>query len=175
MGRSGKTAEEKKAAIFRERALKLAASTEEAGEGAGVVVFALGGQRYALEFSCVKEVLPPGEITPLPCTPAFLSGVINLRGRIVPVLDLKTVFKIPGGSPARPGVLIMTDGEGVTGLLVDEIEGIAAIRAEDLQPPLPAAAGGASLYAAGIYGGDLTVLDGEKILKDRGLIVDEEP
>ena len=175
MGRSKKTEEEKKAAIFRERALKLASSAEETEEGAGVVVFALGGQRYALEFSLVKEVLPPGEITPLPCAPAFLSGVVNLRGKIVPVLDLKAVFKIPGGGPARPSVLIMIDGEGATGLLVDEIEGIAAIRTEDLQPPLPAAAGGASLYAAGIYGGDLTVLDGEKILKDRGLIVDEEP
>lgn len=167
---------EKKAAIFRKRALKLAAvAEEEAGEWVDIVEFMLGGERYGLEFSFVEEVFPSFEITPLPCAPSFLSGVVNLRGRIVPVVDLKIVFKIPDRGATRPGVIVMTDGKGEMGFLADEITGIARIRREDLHPPLSAATGGASAYAASICGEDLTVLDGEKILENRGLIVDEEP
>lgn len=168
---------ERRARIFRERALKLAAvpEREEPGEWLDVVEFLVGEDRYALEFPFVKEVFPPDEITPLPCAPSFMAGVVNLRGKIVPVVDIKILFGTSAPLPSCPRVIILTDGERMLGLLADEISGIRRVKRNVLHPPLPNMTGKAAAYAAGVTGENLTVLDGGEILKDRGLIVDEEP
>lgn len=151
-----------------------AAAEHDDGEWADAVEFMLGGDRYALEFKFVAEVFHPEEIILLPGAPPFLIGVINLRGRIVPVVNLKAVLGIQGGRPLRPAVIVLAGGEGEIGLLADEISGVVKIMGEEMRPLLSGAKKGAQAYFAGASGGDLTVLDGKKILEDRGLIVDEE-
>src|ERR1700712_5225839 len=84
--------------ILRERA-RLLARVPESEPVAGAVLelleFSLAQERYAVENRFVREVCPLKELTPLPCTPPFLLGVVNVRGRILPVLDLKKFFDLP--------------------------------------------------------------------------------
>src|SRR5882757_6351764 len=57
--------------------------------------FRVASERYALETRHVQGVYPLRELTPLPCTPPFVLGIVNVRGRILPVLDLKKFFELP--------------------------------------------------------------------------------
>src|SRR5882724_8355786 len=66
-----------------------------AGTMLELLEFRLATERYALETRHVQGVHPLRELTPLPCTPPFLLGIVNVRGRILPVLDLKKFFDLP--------------------------------------------------------------------------------
>src|SRR5688572_22021320 len=79
----------------RARALARTAAPPEEGTVLEVVEFRLAHERYAVEGRHVQEVCTLGELTPLPCTPSFVRGIVNVRGRIVPVLDLKRFFDLP--------------------------------------------------------------------------------
>ena len=65
--------------------------------GIRLLAFLLGEQRYALHLSAVERVIPTVETTPLPEGPEVLWGVVNLRGRIVPVMDIRRRFRLPQG------------------------------------------------------------------------------
>src|SRR5882757_6299566 len=84
--------------ILRARARVLARPPErqaEAGAMLDLLEFRLAQECYAVENRYVQEVCPLKELTPLPCTPPFLLGIVNVRGRILPVLDLKKFFDLP--------------------------------------------------------------------------------
>lgn len=104
------------------------------------VVFRLGGEAYALEVLRVQEVLDVLAITEVPGASRSLLGVINLRGHVVPVYDLRIPFGLPiDPKPARaPSVLIVEAEEGndaeVTGLLVDRVSDVLEFAPEQVQP-----------------------------------------
>ncbi|WP_337174551.1 chemotaxis protein CheW [Paludisphaera sp.] len=104
------------------------------------VVFRLGGEAYALEVLRVQEVLDVLAITEVPGASRSLLGVINLRGHVVPVYDLRIPFGLPEDpKPARaPSVLIVEAEEGndseVTGLLVDRVSDVLEFSPEQVQP-----------------------------------------
>jgi len=176
--RRQETPSENKARIFRERAKKLAivsAPPDSPGESLELLEFRLGKERHAVETIFVGEVFPPGEITPIPCTPPFLAGVVNLRGRIVPVVDLKILFGIRSAGEKTPRIVLLHSGGNEIGLLTDGVPGISIIGRDAVRPPLSAPAGLPGAYMTGIAGNDLAVLDGGKILRDSSLTVDEEP
>src|SRR5262245_16822662 len=84
--------------ILKARAKILAQEPEhviETEAALEVVEFRLAQERYGIESSCIREVYPLKEITPVPCTPSFVVGIINLRGQILSVIDLKKFFKLP--------------------------------------------------------------------------------
>jgi purine-binding chemotaxis protein CheW len=84
--------------ILRTRARALARTPPQASaEGAmlELLEFRLASERYAVESQLVEEVHPLRDLTPLPCTPPFVLGIVNVRGRILPVLDLKKFFDLP--------------------------------------------------------------------------------
>src|SRR4051794_13858537 len=84
--------------ILQARARALARRPEEApaaGEMLEILEFTLASERYAVENRYVLEVAPLKELTPLPCTPPFVRGIVNVRGRILPVFDLKMFFDLP--------------------------------------------------------------------------------
>ena len=84
--------------VLRARAQALARVPEQARAQANlleVLEFRLASERYAVETRHIQEVHPFRELTPLPCTPAFVLGVVNVRGRILPVLDIKRFFGLP--------------------------------------------------------------------------------
>jgi hypothetical protein len=72
-----------------------------------VVSFVLGGERYCIETRCVREVRRYGDVTPLPGVPDFLVGVTNLRGEILPLIDLRGFLDLPSRGPAVPSHVIV--------------------------------------------------------------------
>jgi purine-binding chemotaxis protein CheW len=104
------------------------------------VVFRLGGEGYALEVMRVQEVLDMMDVTEVPGASRCLLGVINLRGHVVPVYDLRIPFGLPvDPMPARaPSVLIVETEEGndaeITGLLVDRVSDVLEFSLDEVQP-----------------------------------------
>ena len=84
--------------VLRQRAAALARKPEEEkahAEYMDVVAFLLADEKYAVEVSYVREVLRLKRLTPLPCTPPFVLGAINVRGQILSVVDLRRLFDLP--------------------------------------------------------------------------------
>lgn len=166
-------------AILRERARALASGsvkpTTPAGETLDVLEFRLDQETYAVESRWVQEVFPFKDLTPLPCTPPFVRGIVNVRGRIVPVLDLKRFFDLPEKGITDLHRIILIRGHDLEfGLLADVIGSIRPIALAELQPTLATLAGVGSDYLKGITAERLIVLDLARILTDPRIIVHEE-
>ena len=172
-----RTAEDKRK-VLRERAKVLARKPEEktsAQEQVEVVEFLLAHERYALESSYVREVYPLKELTPLPCTPAFVLGIINVRGQILSIIDLKKFFDLPEKGLTDLNKVIVVQREGMAfGILADVILGVRRIAPQDLQPSLPTLTGIRAEYLRGVTKERLVVLDVGKILLDKNIVVQEE-
>jgi len=137
--------------------------------------FRLASERYALETRHVQGVHPLRELTPLPCTPPFVLGIVNVRGRILPVLDLKKFFDLPERGLTDLHRMILVRGNGLElGLLADVIVGVRSVAADDLQPSLPTLSGIRADYLKGVSVERLVVLDLDRILSDPKIIVHEE-
>lgn len=166
------------AGILHARALALAQKPRcESDEGASINVleFRLAQESYAVELLHVREVYPFKELTPLPCTPAFVLGIVNVRGRIVSVLDLKKFFELPEKGITDLHRIILVEGNGLSfGVLADVVVGLRSIPLASLQPPPPTFEGIRNAYLKGVTAGRLVVLDLARILADPKIIVDEE-
>lgn len=164
--------------LLKARAHDLAQPLEahEAGpEALRVVEFMLAHERHAVETAWVREVCPLKEITPVPCTPPFVTGIINVRGRIVTVIDLKRFFDLPAtGITDLNKVLIVSAGNMEAGFLADAVIGERQIDPQELQASLPTLTGIRAEYLHGVTSERLVVLDVRKILSDRKILVDEE-
>jgi purine-binding chemotaxis protein CheW len=140
-----------------------------------VLEFSLAQERYAIETRYVREVYPLKDLTPLPCTPPFVLGIVNVRGRIVPVFDLKKFFDLPEQGLTDLHRIILIEGNGMElGLLADLTVGVRAIPADTLQPSLPTLTGIRGEYLKGVTAERLVVLDVARILADPKIIVHEE-
>jgi len=164
--------------ILKVRARALAQELEERAEPENyleVLEFSLAYERYALETSLVREVHPLKELTPLPCTPPFILGIINLRGQILAVIDLKRFFNLPEkGLSDLDKIIILRRGRLEVGLLADAVAGVRAIPWPEVQAPPPTLEGLSPDYLQGVTREALIILDAEKILTDPRLIVHEE-
>lgn len=171
------TPEEKKR-ILKARAKALAQETqsEEAAEAyLEVVEFLLTYEKYAIESTYVRDVCPLKEITPVPCSPPFVLGIINVRGQILSVIDIKRFFDLPQkGLTNLNKVIILHSDEMEFGILADVILGTRSIPLKEIQPSLPTLTGIRSEYLRGVTSERLVVLDAAKILSDRKIIVHEE-
>ena len=137
--------------------------------------FRLAHERYAVETRHVREVHPLRSLTPLPCAPAFVRGIVNVRGRVTAVLDVKRFFELPeiGLTDLHRVVLIQGNGMEV-GLLADAIIGVHAIALQDLQDQLPTLTGIRADYLKGVTAQGLVVLDALRLLEDPRIIVQED-
>ena len=137
--------------------------------------FRLASEGYALESRHVQEVHPLRELTPLPCTPPFILGIVNVRGRILPVVDLKKFFGLPERGLTDLHRIILVRGHGLElGLLADVIVGVRSVAADSLQPSLPTLTGIRADYLKGVTEERLVVLDVERLLSDPRIIVHED-
>jgi purine-binding chemotaxis protein CheW len=165
------------AKILRARARRLAqrpAAAEEAGSRLELLEFRLAQERYAIETHHVQEVQPLRDLTPLPATPAFVRGIVNLRGRILPVLDLKKFFDLPeAGIADLHQIVFVREADVELGLLVDVTAGVRSVAIRHLQPPLPTLTGIRAEYLRGVTDEPLIVLDLARMLSDPKIIVDE--
>jgi purine-binding chemotaxis protein CheW len=140
-----------------------------------VVEFSLATERYGIETGYVREVVPFKELTPVPCTPAFYTGLVNVRGRMVAVVDLKKFFDLPAnGLHDLHKVIILHSAEMDLGILADDVGGVRSVPVSQLQAALPTLSGIGQEYLRGVTGDRLVVLDAGKILGDPKVIVQEE-
>jgi len=163
--------------ILRARADLLArqSAREQAGDTLEVVEFMLANERYGLESNFVREVYPLKDYTPIPCTPPFVLGLLNVRGRIISVIDIKKFFEMPGkGISDLNKVIIIHDYNMEFGILADSIIGIRDIALRDIQPPLPTLTGIREDFLKGITMERVVILDAKKLLADKKIIVHEE-
>lgn len=105
-----------------------------------MVAFSLAGKDYAIDIMKVKEIAKAGRFTYVPNTSPFVLGVYNLRGEIIPIIDLRLFFNIP--VPERTGteienMIIVRVGEQVFGVVIDAIDKVVGIQKSSIQPPHP--------------------------------------
>ena len=172
-----KPAPEEKRKILKARARQLARGEQEKtiGESVEVVEFLLAHESYGIESCYVREISPLKELTPVPCTPPFVLGIINVRGQIVSVIDMKKFFDLPEKGLTDLNKVIIVHNETMEfGILADSILGVRTIPIEDLQPPLPTLTGIGAEYLAGVTKEPLVVLDMAKILSSKNIVVHQE-
>jgi purine-binding chemotaxis protein CheW len=171
------TLEEKKQ-VLKARAQALAREPEGKDASTGfieVIEFLLAYERYGIESSYVREVYPLKDLTPLPCTPSFVLGIISARGRILSVIDLKKFFDLPEkGLTDLNKVIIVHDDLMEFGVLADAILGVRSVPLKEMQPSLPTLTGVREEYLKGVTKERVVILDAQKLLSDRKLIVHEE-
>lgn len=166
---------EEQTLILRARAQALA--REPHREGAGrkaleVVEFLLAGETYGVEVAYVREVYPLKAFTPLPCTPPFVLGIINIRGQILAVIDLKKFFDLPEkGLTDLNKVIVVHDAHMAFGILADAILGVRSIPLAAIHPSLPTLTGIRGAYLKGVTSERGVILDAGRLLGDSKLIV----
>ena len=167
-------------ALWRRRAIDLAEAPDrdrEVGELLTLVLLRLGADRYAVPITSVREILRVGTITAVSTAPAFVLGVINLRGVIMTILDLRVFFGLEPGPVGAEARIVIAEGGGlVVGILVEQVEEIVDLPAAQVKPPLSPAKGLVEDYIVGIaaHGEQMVVLiDLEKVLGNPRIIVDE--
>lgn len=166
------------ARVLRERAVALARAPQPDVAPGGqleLLEFKLANERYALETRHVVEVHPLRDLTPLPGTPPFVRGIVNLRGRILPVFDLKKFFGLPEQGVTDLHRIIVVRGNGLElGLLADVVASVRSVAVESLAPPLPTLSEIAAVYLKGVSAERLVVLDLDRILADPKIVIDDE-
>lgn len=165
------------AQILRDRAQILARLPVQAAADTQLEVleFRLAQERYAVETRYVREVYPLKDLTPLPCTPAFVLGIVNVRGCILPVLDLKKFLDLPEtGLNDLHCIILVRERDLEFGLLADVVVGVRAIPVENLQPSLPTLTGIRSDFLKGVTDDCLVVLDLSRLFADPKILVHEE-
>jgi purine-binding chemotaxis protein CheW len=159
----------------RARALSRPPAAQDDGATLQVVEFRLAGETYAIEHAMVRGVVPLKDLTPLPCTPGFVRGVVNVRGQIVPVIDIRKFFDLPEAGIADVHVIIIVHHKGVElGIDADAVTIVRAIRLSDVQPSLPTLTGIRAQYLKGVSREHVVILDAAKILSDPKIVVDEQ-
>lgn len=164
--------------ILKARAQELArepATAAVAAETLEAVEFELASEHYALPLAQVRTVSVLKELTPVPCTPPFVLGIINLRGEIHTVVDLKKFFDLPDqGITELNKIIIIQHADMQLGILADAIRGVRRIRLSELDPVMPTLTGIRADYLRGVTRDRLIVLDAAKILSDNRILINED-
>jgi purine-binding chemotaxis protein CheW len=164
--------------ILQARARALACkpkSCQADGAAIEVIEFRLAKERYAVERDYVREVYPLKEMTPVPCTPAFMLGVVNVRGQMVPVIDIKKFFDLPEtGITDMHRVIILHAADVEVGVLADADIGARSIPLTSIQASLPTLTGIRAQYLKGVSDPHTVILDAARILADPKIVVNEE-
>jgi purine-binding chemotaxis protein CheW len=137
-----------------------------------LVLFQLAGEDYGVDIYGVQRLIEVPEITRVPRAPDFVAGVIDVRGDVIPVINLKKRFGLDHTENAENGRIVIVEiGEQIVGFLVDGVSEVTRLSGEDIEPPSAIVAGTDTEFIAGIgkqKKGNrnrlIIVLDPEKIL-----------
>jgi len=168
---------DKKKAVLKARARALAQNSNEQSalaETVEVLEFQLGSESYGIETRFVRELYRAKKFAFLPGVPSFVLGITSVRGEILSVIDLKKFFALPGVETIEHNRVIIVQNEVMEFCIpVDNITGVRLIPLEDIKPPPPTLTPITREYLRGVTSDRTVLLDGEKILTDRKLMVDE--
>ncbi|MCA1959782.1 MAG: chemotaxis protein CheW [Desulfomonile sp.] len=153
----------------------------EAPQQVQMISFTIGSEQFAVEILTVQEIIMMSDITEIPSAPDFVEGVINFRGNIIPVLDLRKRLRLRAGGKtdrSKPGtrILVVEIDGNVTGFIVDSVSKVLTVPATRILPPPDIiVAGVQSHYFSGVVHLDdsiLVILDFRKILspEERGML-----
>ena len=133
-----------------------------------LVCFELAGEVFGVPISMVQEIIRMQEITEIPRAPEFVEGVINLRGKIIPVIDLRKRFGLGAGEQTKnTRIVVIKVGEITVGMVVDAVSEVIRLNDEDIEPPSPIVASLDAEYIKGVGKIEsklIILLDTEKIL-----------
>jgi purine-binding chemotaxis protein CheW len=164
--------------ILKERARKLAQRSEtleKEEESLQIIEFMLAHERYGVDVEYVKEVYPLKDLTPIPCTPSFVLGIINVRGQVFSVVDIRDFFDLPKHEITASFRIIIVKNENMEfGILADAVIGERKIPLNKIQVDMPSLQGIRSHYVKGVTSERLIIMDVEKLLSDESIIVHEE-
>jgi purine-binding chemotaxis protein CheW len=109
-------------------------------EGGKFLTFLMANEKYGLEILKVREIIGMMDVTSIPMTPAFIRGVINLRGKVIPVVDLRLKFGIEAKEDNQRTCIIVvhlthTAQEMTMGIIVDEVSDVLDIDRNQIEPP----------------------------------------
>lgn len=161
---------------LRQRARELARPVPQVETGAtlDLQVFELSQEIYAIETRYVDEVVQLKMMAPIPCTPDYILGLINVRGRMVSVLDIRCFFGLPfKGLSDLNSVVVIADDQMEFGLLTDRIQNPVVLPESRVLPPPANLQGIRADYLLGVTADQWTLLDGQKLLADPRLVVEE--
>lgn len=150
-------------------------SETESGACIEIVEFTMAHERYGVESRFVREVFPLRALTPIPGTPPFVLGIVNVRGRVSSLVDLKKFFSLPekGLSDTNHVILLFTT-EMEFGILADSMLGVRTIPTDDLQNDLPTFTGHRKDYLLGVARDGTVILNAQQVLGDPGIIVRDQ-
>jgi purine-binding chemotaxis protein CheW len=169
---------EETAAVLKARAADLAREDHRDGapaERLEVLAFSLGKENYGIETRFVEEVAPIGELTPLPGSPQFVLGVVNVRGQVLSVIDIRILLDLPQRGRGEQDRVIVLRHRGMEfGILGNAILGVVPVPVNELQAALQTLSGAGADFLRGITRERMAVLDGSRLLTDERIIVREE-
>jgi len=135
-----------------------------------LVVFDLSSEAYGVDIGAVREIIRLQDITKVPRTPEFVEGVINLRGKVIPVVDLRKRFGLPAEEESKENRIVVVDiGAQDIGVVVDAVTEVLRIATESVEPPASVITTADSEYLLGIAKLDsrlIILLDLERVLTE---------
>jgi purine-binding chemotaxis protein CheW len=130
--------------------------------------FRIGSELYALDIMRIKEIIRPQKLTPIPKAPSFIEGVINLRGAVIPVADMRKRFDQPISEENSKNRIVVCSLAGqIIGLLVDEVTEVKRYGREEIAPAPQFVKGPQAEYFLGVARCDddlIMLIDLEKVL-----------
>ena len=164
--------------ILKNRAIEMALEPEqESGTSRtiDIVEFSLATESYGIESSFVRAAYPLKDFTPLPGVPSFILGIVNIRGQILPVVDLKKFFNLPEkGLGEMNKVIILGNKQMEFGILADVVEGTKTLKIDEIMSASLTVTGIGEKYLKGVTKEHIVILDTEVLLNDKKILVHEE-
>lgn len=116
-----------------------------------LVTFKIAEEEFGVEILAVQEIIRIMQITTVPRAPAFIEGVINLRGKVIPVIDMRKRFGLPVVErDSQTRIIVMEFNQKIVGFLVDAVSEVLRIPADTVEAPPPVVAGIGSEYIKGV-------------------------
>lgn len=133
-----------------------------------IVSFRLANEEYGVNIMRVQEIILPGEITQMPEVPDYICGLINLRGHVIPIVDLRKRFGLPvSDRDEHTRIIVVNVGTKTIGMVVDAVNEVLRINDEQLEPPPSSIVGIEHVYIKALVKFEdklLILLDIESIL-----------
>ncbi len=116
-----------------------------------LVTFSIGDEEFGVDILKVQEIIRTMEITRVPRAPTFVEGVINLRGKVIPIIDLRKRFGLQArGHDKNTRIIVIEINNMIVGFVVDSVSEVLRIPASTVEPPPPMVAGLESEYISGV-------------------------
>jgi len=116
-----------------------------------LVTFSIGDEEFGVDILKVQEIIRMMEITKVPRAPDFVEGVINLRGKVIPIIDLRKRFRLVSrGHDKHTRIIVIEINKMIVGFVVDSVSEVLRIPASTVEPPPPVVSGMESEYISGV-------------------------